>query len=114
MKSPLVALCVSSLICAATGQGFDMKCHPFQAIEQHNSFDGSCKAQGSSKKAQSGGARQNVAKNNFCASGTVQDISFEELVNLQKQARGMVGYKGWSGLHPPATRVPFHQTTPYI
>lgn len=58
---------------------------PFEAIEQHHPIDDSCAADGSSPP-NSAQARQNDAKNNFCATGDPVNADFEVFHQLQKDA----------------------------
>jgi hypothetical protein len=73
------------------GQGFKPSCaHPnFPDPPPQNSreIDSQCGAAGS------GGAEanQNITKNNFCASGTPQRITFDDLRNLQAEVESNTG-----------------------
>ncbi len=64
---------------------------PFDAIKQHHPIDDSCGLDGVAKP-DTPQARQNEAKNNFCAAGPPVDINFDVLRQLQKLVVGRVSF----------------------
>jgi hypothetical protein len=87
---------------------FDLKCHPFKALEAKHAIDGSCpSAAGDAQPATSGHALQNIAKNNFCAGGQAVDITHDDLLQLQSAAQKIPGYQNWNRENLPPSRDPF-------
>lgn len=67
----------------ASGQGFAPSCASPSFPAVATDIDGRCGLDGSGSGAE---ARQNDAKNNFCASGTPQPVTLDQLLNLQNRA----------------------------
>jgi hypothetical protein len=59
---------------------------PFDDIKVHHPIDDTCGPTGKEKTATTAQALQNLAKNNFCASGVPTNIDFDVLHQLQKDA----------------------------
>jgi len=73
----------------APGQAFDAGCAlPFDPIKQkHSIIDDSCSIDGTSStggKPNKGKLAENHAKNNFCLTGAPVDISYDDLLKLQR------------------------------
>ena len=105
----LVLLLSVVLVTATNAQEtFDLKCHPFQSLEAKHPIDTSCPSPaGNATPETSGHALQNIAKNNFCASGEPVDITHQDLLQLQTEAEGIPGYRGWNKDNLPSSRDPF-------
>jgi len=105
----LLVLILSLGRCASAQKNqFDLKCHPFQALEMVHPIDSSCpSADGNATDSTSGHALQNVAKNNFCAGNTFVDIKHEDFVQLQQSVEKLPGYPTWNNQNYPGSRDSF-------
>lgn len=81
---------------------------PFHHFGTATDFDSACKQRIGNATPYSGGAWQNLVKNNLAAEEPAKEITIDELVALQKEIAKNKDYKGWTGLHPPKNRKPFH------
>jgi hypothetical protein len=106
-------VCTSLLVAggSVSAEPFTVECQlPFETIKEHHSIDDNCAAHGNApltggSASDSAHALQNVAKNNFCATGIpalVTFISFKKL--QQKLDQKAPEAKHWSGLHLPGNR----------
>lgn len=104
-------LCLALLLLglAATAQDkFKPNGDPFNHFGTATDFDSNCTKRTGNAKPYSGGAWQNLVKNNLAAEEPAKEITIDDLAALQKEIKKNPQYKGWSGLHPPKNREPFH------
>jgi hypothetical protein len=107
----VVSISLLVVVGSASAQLFNPNCPiPFASIAKHRSIDDICAARGDVpdppvKPSDPAHALQNLAKNNFCATGPralVTFISFKKL--QQKLDQKAPEAKSWHGLHLPADR----------
>ncbi len=116
LKIRFVAVCFSVLILtlalgASAQTKFDLKCHPFKTLEVTHPIDSSCPSlTGNVTDKASGHALQNLAKNNFCAAAPFLDISYDDLLQLEKSVEKLPGFKTWDRNHYPDSRKDFTTT----
>ena len=63
---------------------------PFDAIKREHNIDSFCEADGTSTTDKQ--ARQNEAKNNFCAKGKPVNLNFGDFAQLQREAEAQVTF----------------------
>jgi hypothetical protein len=116
LKVLLLSACFSILVLdsaldASAQTKFDLKCHPFSALEVPHAIDSSCpKATGNATTPTSGQALQNQAKNNFCAAAPFVDISHDDLLALETLVEALPEFPSWNRQHLPPGRNPFTTT----
>ncbi len=71
---------------SAAQSAFRLRCHPFKSLERKHPVDSSCRAARGKAQAGTDHAVQNSAKNNFCATGPVIDLTHPQLLDLQHVA----------------------------
>jgi hypothetical protein len=84
----VVLMAFASSLQAQKGKPFEPECVelPFEDIKSQNlTVDAKCGVIGTAKKSMPS-AKQNEAKNNFCAQGTPIVLSFADFDKLQKRA----------------------------
>ena len=91
----------------AAQSAFRLQCHPFKSLERKHPVDTSCRAARGKSQAGTAQAAQNSAKNNFCATGPVVDITHPQLLDLQRVAETLPDYASWNRNHLPSDRDPF-------
>lgn len=80
---------------------FDMKCHPFQSLEVKRPIDSQCGPTGDAGSKQ-GLALQDLAKDNFCAKGTLKVLTFADYPKMQAAAQKALGGANYK---PPTNRA---------
>ena len=88
----------------AAQSAFRLRCHPFKSLERKHPVDTSCRAARGKSQAGTGQAAQNSAKNNFCATGPVVDLTHQQFLDLQRVAETLPDYASWNGNHLPSDR----------
>jgi hypothetical protein len=117
MIARLSAVSCISLLAAvesANAQGLIPDCSlPFASIAKHRSIDDNCPGRGevpeqSDNPNDPAHALQNLAKNNFCATGTPALVTFTSFKKLQQKLDKKVPKaKTWNRDHLPADRSVF-------
>ena len=109
-------VCTSLLVAfgSASAQGLIPDCPiPFASIAKHQSIDDNCGARGEVPdppvdQNDPAHALQNVAKNNFCATGTPALVTFTSFKKLQQKLDQKAPVaKTWNRTHLPADRSLF-------
>jgi hypothetical protein len=122
VKETSTARFVSAIVCtsllvalgSARAQGLVPNCAiPFSSIAQHHSIDDNCGARGEVPdppvdQNDPAHALQNVAKNNFCATGTPALVTFTSFKKLQQKLDQKAPVaQTWDRNHLPTDRSPF-------
>jgi hypothetical protein len=106
-------VCVSLLVAVrlASAESFILNCTlPFETIAKHRTIEDTCAAHGDAPLTggsanDSAHALQNLAKNNFCATGTPELVTFISFKRLQQKLDKKVSEaKAWNQFHLPADR----------